>query len=70
VLLRFIYGEVFAADALPIIQNKGGMTRRKMGDDFRQKILSIAISKELMQAMFEFQRAATSTQALLKTPVV
>jgi peptidyl-dipeptidase Dcp len=61
----YLWTEVFAADAFAHIQNKGGMTREN-GDDFRQKILSIGNSKELMQSYVEFRGQQPSTQALLK----
>jgi len=61
----YLWTEVFAADAFAHIQNKGGMTREN-GDDFRQKILSIGNSKDLMQSYVEFRGQQPSTQALLK----
>ncbi|MDP5130860.1 MAG: M3 family metallopeptidase [Paraglaciecola sp.] len=61
----YLWTEVFAADAFAHIQNKGGMTREN-GDDFRQKILSIGNSKDLMQSYTEFRGKQPSTDALLK----
>tara|TARA_R110002153_G_scaffold179916_2_gene333362 strand:+ start:1421 stop:3559 length:2139 start_codon:yes stop_codon:yes gene_type:complete len=61
----YLWTEVFAADAFAHIQNEGGMTREN-GDDFRQKILSIGNSKDLMQSYVEFRGQQPSTQALLK----
>ncbi|MEP7704222.1 M3 family metallopeptidase [Paraglaciecola sp. 25GB23A] len=61
----YLWTEVFAADAFAHIQNKGGMTREN-GDDFRQKILSIGNSKDLMQSYVEFRGQQPSTNALLK----
>lgn len=61
----YLWTEVFAADAFAHIQNKGGLTREN-GDDFRQKILSIGNSKDLMQSYTEFRGKQPSTDALLK----
>lgn len=61
----YLWTEVFAADAFAHIQSKGGMTLEN-GQDFRQKILSIGNSKDLMQSYIEFRGEQPSTVALLK----
>lgn len=61
----YLWTEVFAADAFAHIQKNGGMTREN-GDQFREKILSIGSSKDLMQSYVEFRGQQPDTQALLQ----
>ncbi|WP_340676523.1 M3 family metallopeptidase [Paraglaciecola sp.] len=61
----YLWTEVFAADAFAHMQKNGGLTR-KNGDEFREKILSIGNSKDLMESYVGFRGQQPDTDALLK----
>lgn len=61
----YLWTEVFAADAFTHMQKNGGLNREN-GDEFREKILSIGNSKDLMESYVGFRGQQPDTDALLK----
>ena len=61
----YLWTEVFAADAFAHMQKNGGLSREN-GDEFREKILSIGNSKDLMESYVGFRGQQPDTEALLK----
>lgn len=60
----YLWTEVLAADAFAFLQEKGGITREN-GDLYRDKILSIGNSTDLMEAYTDFRGQEPSADALL-----
>jgi peptidyl-dipeptidase Dcp len=61
----YLWTEVFAADAFSFMEKNGGLNRAN-GDAFREKVLSMGNSKDLMQDYIDFRGQKPTTDALLK----
>ncbi len=61
----YLWTEVLAADAFAFLNTKGGLTREN-GQDYRDAILSIGNSKDLMQSFEQFRGQEASVDALLQ----
>ncbi|BFM06287.1 M3 family metallopeptidase [Halioxenophilus aromaticivorans] len=61
----YLWTEVLAADAFAYLNTKGGLTREN-GQDYRDAILSIGNSKDLMQSFEQFRGQEASVDALLQ----
>ncbi|MEX2963609.1 M3 family metallopeptidase [Microbulbifer sp. TYP-18] len=60
----YLWTEVFAADAFAYLKEHGGLNR-KNGDNYRDHILSMGNSRDLMQDYIDFRGQEPSTRALL-----
>lgn len=60
----YLWTEVLAADAFDYLKKNGGLTREN-GDNFREKILSMGNSRDLMENYVEFRGQKPTTDALL-----
>jgi peptidyl-dipeptidase Dcp len=61
----YLWTEVFAADAFGFMAENGGLNRAN-GDSFREKVLSMGNSQDLMQDYINFRGQKPTTDALLK----
>ncbi len=60
----YLWTEVLAADSFAYLQTKGGITREN-GDTYRNLILSVGNSKDLMEQYVELRGQKPTTDALL-----
>lgn len=61
----YMWSEILAADAYAYVQSKGGL-KREIGDKYRQEILEVGNSRDLMESYKAFRGQQPSTDALLK----
>ncbi|WP_166423259.1 M3 family metallopeptidase [Paraglaciecola sp. 20A4] len=61
----YLWTEVFAADAFAYMAEHDGLNREN-GDKFRNSVLSLGNSKDLMQDYIDFRGSKPTTDALLK----
>lgn len=61
----YLWSEILAADAFAHIQTQGGLNRAQ-GDAFRQRILALGNSQDLMTTYQHFRGSQPTTDALLK----
>ncbi|TKB51997.1 M3 family metallopeptidase [Ferrimonas aestuarii] len=61
----YMWSEILAADAFSYMGTKGGLSREQ-GQIFRDKILSVGNSKDLMEAYKDFRGQAPESTALLE----
>ncbi|WP_226702026.1 M3 family metallopeptidase [Microbulbifer elongatus] len=60
----YLWTEVFAADAFAYLQEEGGLSREN-GDRYRNAILAVGNSTDLMEAYIDFREQEPSVDALL-----
>lgn len=61
----YMWSEILAADAYAYVQSEGGL-KREIGDKYRQEILEVGNSRDLMKSYKAFRGQEPSTDALLK----
>lgn len=60
-----MWSEILAADAFAYVQTQGGLNR-KIGQKYRENILEVGNTRDLMESYKAFRGQEPTTEALLK----